>query len=207
MRVAFAALACCVLIGCGRPEEPVAEGEVTDFPLLFQQNCSGCHGADGKYGPSRNLHDREYLSLIPKDTLRSTVENGRPGTAMPAFAEANGGSLSEIQITALVNGIESQWAGKPVTFAGLTPPDYVNGKKLFMRACFMCHYPGGKVGAVTGPLYLNLVSDQWLRSSIIAGRSDLGMPDWRVLNAGKPLADGDVNDLVTYLTSQRATKQ
>jgi cytochrome c oxidase cbb3-type subunit 3/ubiquinol-cytochrome c reductase cytochrome c subunit len=71
----------------------------------------------------------------------------------------------------------------------------------------MCHYPGGKVGAVTGPLYLNLVSDQWLRSSIIAGRSDLGMPDWRVLNAGKPLADGDVNDLVTYLTSQRATKQ
>ena len=211
MKVALAAFAFLATVACGRPEQPVAEGEVADFHVLFQENCSGCHGEDGKYGPSRNLHDPQYLVLIPKDTLRSTVEIGRPGTAMPAFAQANGGSLSEAQITALVNGIESQWA-KPVQFAGLTPPAYagdgqtgdsVNGKKLFMRACFMCHYPGGKVGVVTDPSYLSLVSDQWLRSSIIAGRSDLGMPDWRVLNARKPLTDGDVSDLIAYLTSLR----
>ncbi len=214
MKVVFPMLLFVGMIGCGRPEQPVAESGVTDFHTLFQQNCSGCHGADGKYGPSRILHDAAYLALIPKDTLRATIENGRAGTAMPAFAQANGGSLSEAQIDALVNGMETQWA-KPVNLAGLTPPTYagdgqpgdaVNGKKLFMKDCFMCHYPGGKVGVVTDPSYLSLVSDQWLRSSIIAGRSDLGMPNWRVLNGGAPLTDGNVDDLVSYLTSLRPAK-
>jgi hypothetical protein len=42
-----------------------------------------------------------------------------------------------------------------------------------------------------------------LRTSIVVGRPDLGMPDYRFLNLGKPLSDGDVTDLVAYLASQR----
>jgi hypothetical protein len=40
-----------------------------------------------------------------------------------------------------------------------------------------------------------------LRTVIIAGMPQLGMPDWR--NNNKPLSDTDVTDLVAWLSSQR----
>ena len=39
--------------------------------------------------------------------------------------------------------------------------------------------PDAVSGSIVDPSYLALVSDQSLRSTIIAGRPDLGMPDWR----------------------------
>jgi hypothetical protein len=56
---------------------------------------------------------------------------------------------------------------------------------------------------VTDPAFLQLVSDQVLRTSIIQGRPDLGMPDYRTLNAGRALSDQNVSDLVGYLASLR----
>jgi mono/diheme cytochrome c family protein len=213
---AFACSASTVLlllgnIACQRPETTVLDKDVMDFKVLFQQNCSGCHGADGQDGPGRNLNDKEYLALIPKDTLRRVVENGRQGTAMPAFALANGGLLYPDQVTALVEGIEREWA-KPVHFAGVTPPPYSaegetgnpeTGKALFQKICFPCHGTGAAVGSVTGAEYLNLVSDQWLRTSIIAGRSDLGMEDWRSVRPNSPLSNAEISDLTAYLSSLR----
>ena len=67
----------------------------------------------------------------------------------------------------------------------------------------MCHGPGAKVGSVTEPAYLSLVSDQMLRTSILVGRPDLGMPDYRHLKLGKALTDSDVSDLVAFLSSKR----
>jgi cytochrome c oxidase cbb3-type subunit 3/ubiquinol-cytochrome c reductase cytochrome c subunit len=48
---------------------------------------------------------------------------------------------------------------------------------------------------------LSLVTDQHLRTVIIAGMPQLGMPDWRSHN--KPLSDTDATDLVAWLSSQR----
>jgi hypothetical protein len=50
---------------------------------------------------------------------------------------------------------------------------------------------------------LSLVSDQLLRTAIIQGRADLGMPDYQMLNAGRALADQDITDLVAFLASKR----
>ncbi len=47
------------------------------------------------------------------------------------------------------------------------------------------------------------VTNQNLRTSIIVGRLDLGMPNYRFLNAGHALSDQDVSDLVAYLASLR----
>jgi cytochrome c oxidase cbb3-type subunit 3 len=185
--------------------------EITDFATLFRENCAACHGIEGKNGPGRPLNDALYLSLIPKETLQHTIENGIPGTAMPAWARAQGGPLYPNQIAALVNGIEQNWA-KPVNLRGATFPPYsagndpgdpARGKRLFIRACFMCHGKGAKVGPVTEPSFLALVSDQGLRTSVIIGRPDLGMPDWRFLNLGHALTDQDIADIVAYLISQR----
>jgi hypothetical protein len=48
---------------------------------------------------------------------------------------------------------------------------------------------------------LSLVTDRHLRTVIITGMAQLGMPDWR--NNNKPLSDADVTDLVAWLSSQR----
>ena len=41
---------------------------------------------------------------------------------------------------------------------------------------------GRRAGSIVDPAYLALVSDQALRTTVIAGRPDLGMPDWRELH-------------------------
>ena len=197
---------------CGKPtERPVMPPNVTDFETLFGNNCAGCHGMDGKNGPGRPLNNALYLAVIPKQVLQRTIENGVPGTAMPAWARQQGGPLYPKQVTALVNGIEQNW-GKganlkgvklPPYSAGTDPGDAGRGKKLFARDCFMCHGKGAKVGPVTDPAFLELVSDQGLRTSVIIGRPDLGMPDWRFLNLGHALSDQDISDVVAYLVSLR----
>ncbi|MGI8959743.1 MAG: c-type cytochrome [Bryobacteraceae bacterium] len=197
---------------CGRPTQPpVMPSDITDFKILFSENCEGCHGIDGKNGPGRPLNNALYLALIPKNTLQRTIENGVPGTAMPAWARSQGGPLYPKQVSALVNGIEQNW-GKGANLKSVKIPSYSaeddsgdagHGKKLFVRNCFMCHGKGAKVGPVSDPSFLALVSNQGLRTSIIIGRPDLGMPDWRFLNLGHALGDQDIADIVAYLVSLR----
>lgn len=207
-----------LLLGCvaceppGKPKaEPVNTRDITDFRTLYNSNCEGCHGADGKNGPGRPLNDPLYLAIIPKEELQKTIANGREGTGMPAWALSQGGPLTDKQVSALVNGIEQNWA-KPVNFGGTPAPSYSagtatgdpdHGRKLFLKDCFACHGQGAPIGPVTDSAFLSLVSNQLLRTAIIQGRPDLGMPDYRILNAGHALVDQDITDLVAFLASKR----
>jgi hypothetical protein len=47
------------------------------------------------------------------------------------------------------------------------------------------------------------VSDQHLRTLVIAGRPELGAPDWRSDVEGRPMSAQDVSDVVAWLSSQR----
>lgn len=214
IRLALAVFVFIFLAACDPPGKPGREEtpalEVADFKVLYSQNCSGCHGPDGQKGPGRILHDSTYLSVIPKESLKQVIAYGRQGTAMPAWALSEGGPLTPQQVDVLVDGIEA-WKAPVSVPPGVEVPSYaesktgdpVNGKRLFGRGCFACHGPGAKIGSVTDPSYLSLVTNQNLRTSIIVGRLDLGMPNYRFLNAGHPLNDQDVSDLVAYLASLR----
>ncbi len=197
----------------GKPKVEIAPADVTDFKTLYSENCSACHGINGQNGAGRPLNDPLYLAVIPQQTLQNIIENGRKGTAMPAWARSQGGPLYPKQITALVDGIEKNWA-KPVSLHGVAVPSYsagnatgdpVRGRKLFGRDCFMCHGKGAPIGSVTDPTVLALASDQYLRTSILFGRRDFGMPNFRTLNLGHALSDENVTDLVAYLSSFRPT--
>lgn len=41
-----------VLLGCGhRTEQYVLPDEITDFSVLYNSNCAGCHGTDARWVP------------------------------------------------------------------------------------------------------------------------------------------------------------
>jgi mono/diheme cytochrome c family protein len=206
-------LLCLLTVACDPPGKPRDDAEnptPRDFKALFSQNCSGCHGEDGRYGAVRPLNDPLYLAVIPRSELQRVIENGRDGTSMPAWLRDQGGPLDAQQVATLVDGIEQNWAkpgyavhDAPTYLAGDRKGDLLAGHKLFNKDCFMCHGQGAPIGSVTGASFLSLASDQGLRTAVIAGRSDLGMPSYERLNHGGPLTDQDVTDLVTYLSSLR----
>lgn len=204
---------CLLTAGCEPPGKPADDSENTtpkDFKTLFSQNCSGCHGVEGRDGAVRPLHDPLYLAVIPRSELQRVIENGRAGTSMPAWLRDHGGPLDAQQIATLVDGIEQNWAkpgysapDAPAYLAGDRKGDPLEGHKLFNKDCFMCHGQGAPIGSVTDPSFLTLASDQGLRTAIIAGRTDLGMPSYERLNHGSPLSDQNVTDIAAYLSSLR----
>lgn len=191
---------------------PTRPDEVVDFTTLYSQNCSACHGVNGQNGPAIDLGNPEYQALIDDATLRKWISNGLPGTLMPAFAQSAGGMLTDRQIDALVAGMRQHWAASNA-FNGATPPPYAQGKpgdpkhgqQLYASRCAICHQSSPQ--QITGSSYLALVGDQALRTLIIAGRPDIGQPDWRHDSPGgkltTPLSTTDVDDIVAYLATLR----
>ena len=196
---------------------PIRPADIADFRVLYSQNCSGCHGANGQGALTVGIGRPVYLAIADDATIRKTIERGRPGTPMPAFAHKAGGLLTDAQIDILVHGIRS-WArsaslhttASPGAFANLTLPTYAasqageatRGAEIFKVSCAPCHGPEGRgARAIADSSYLALVTDQHLRTVIIVGMPHLGMPDWR--SHSKPLTDADVGDIVAWLVAQR----
>lgn len=207
-----------LLTGCDAPGKPgpppLSPDDVMDFPTLFADHCQGCHGVDGKGAAVQRLNDAWYLSIVPKQEILYTVMNGRPGTLMPAFSQKQGGPLTDKQIHALVDGIEANW-GKPRLDPKSLPPyfaegpgDPAHGEDVFKKNCAMCHgsaeHPG-PVGAVTIPKFLSLISDQDIRTIVIIGRKNTGMPNYRQHAIGRPMTNQEITDVVAYLASLRPT--
>jgi cytochrome c oxidase cbb3-type subunit 3/ubiquinol-cytochrome c reductase cytochrome c subunit len=210
-----------VLAGCdalpGKPrlaDRELLPTEIMAFGTLYEKNCAGCHGADGRLGASRPLNDPVYLALVPRERLRDVIARGIPGTAQPALGASAGGTLTDTQVDALVRGLIDTW-GRPDTVKGIELPPYAaagagdtgRGRGVFTTACAGCHGADGrggpKGGSVVDASYLALVSDQYLRTTVIAGRTDLGMPDWRDYVKGQPLTAPQIADVVTWLSSER----
>src|SRR5260370_709110 len=61
-----------------------------------------------------------------------------------------------------------------------------------------------KLGSIVDGSYLALISDQGLRSIVVAGRADEGMPDWRT-HRTQPMTDQQITDIVAWLASKRTS--
>ena len=183
---------------------------VVDFEKIYAESCRGCHGTKDEPSGAITLDNPTYIATIPRDTLRSIIANGVPGTAMVAFSEEHGGILTEKQIDILVEGI-SAWGAKnppPGPLPAYSAPlgDVAAGQTAFGTFCASCHGAdgtGGKAGSVVHPAYLGLVSDQYLRTIVIAGRNDLGCPDFQNRVSGKPMSEEEISGVVAWLASQR----
>jgi mono/diheme cytochrome c family protein len=212
--VALAATGCHSLPGRPGPgPEVIRPDQVLDFKALYAQNCSACHGAQGKGGAALALADPVYLAIADDATLRKVTADGVPNTTMPGFGRSAGGMLTDRQVDVLVQGMRS-WA-KSEALQGATPPPYTaeapgdaqRGTEVYITFCASCHGPGGKGGkkgsSIVDGSYLALVSDQYLRTIVICGRPELEAPDWQANAQGRPMTPQEVSDVVSWLVAQR----
>jgi len=217
--VSFVALS---VLGCGKlPGKPGPEPEVArpdhvlDFDTLYKQNCVACHGDQKNPGPAIWLANPVYLATAGEGNIVEVLEHGRPGGLMPAFAQSGGGMLTDRQVQVLAKGMIAAW-GKPDALSGMAAPTYkallkadpAAGRKVFATYCASCHGAngdgaGGDVkGSIIDPAFLALVSDQNLRSIVIAGMNP-DMPNFHDQDPAHPLTDQNVTDVVAWVASHR----
>src|SRR5438270_221714 len=216
----FAALVA-LLSSCETPHgqprsgsEVLAPNEVLEFRAFYSDNCAGCHGDNGQGGAAIALANPVYLAIADEESIPRSIAKGVNGTTMPAFAESAGGSLTDKQIDVITQGIRSRWS-RPGVLHGASAPSYIanttgdpqRGKAAYKTYCESCHGPDGRGGskgsAITNDSFLALISDQGLRTIVIAGRPELGAPDWRGNVPDKPMSDQEITDVVAWVASRR----
>ena len=268
------AMACSMLVtttGCddgfgsfwpGKPrypeDMPLRPDQVLSFDLLYQAQCAGCHGNQGKGGPAAALNDALTMSIMPEDYLLRVISEGvnpnnDPEIAktlgieeilMPASSRKLNGMLTDEQLMILAKTLKEgppSWlhgdadsdtekseenaskehSGWDTSHLPSPLPTYLiskapkgsaqRGGELFRTYCSSCHGPeGGGIpnvagGSVIEASYLALVSNQYLRWVIIAGRPEWGMPAYHELPEanGHALTDQQISDLVAYISSRR----
>ncbi len=223
-------ISCLAMTGCDQlPGKPKPGPEVPRpdrswiFPRSIARTAPAAMATGERTAPSYPLANPVYQSLVDEQGLRKVVANGLPGTLMPAFAISAGGSLTEQQVDALVKGMRSAWynagtadTANPPAYKAAKPADPGHGPQVYATYCAACHGEAtpaskttakSKAGSIIDPAFLALVSDQALRTVVIAGRPDIGQPDWRNDVAGHPMSDQEVTDVVGWLSSYAAQAQ
>lgn len=140
------------LLGQARPLSPAHSQKLEknvsgNGRLIFDANCAGCHGLDGRGGErAPDLTARNVQQLSDQEISRIVV-NGVAGTAMPAFH-----LLRQSEMTTLLGYIRSL-QGKDYGKAAL-PGDPAQGKLLFFgkAKCSACHLVGGHGGFIASDL-------------------------------------------------------
>lgn len=193
-------------------ERPIPSEQVMDLETLFDENCAGCHGRDGRGGAAPSLNDPLFLALADAEAVKKIVAEGLPGTSMPPFARLHGGPLTDEQIGALAEQMHATWA-RPDEFVGVELPpldptaavagDAGRGAEAYAVFCARCHGAEGRGGpnggSIVDPAYLGLTSDYGLRTIVVVGRPDLDMPDFRGDVPGRAMTPQEVSDVVAWL--------
>lgn len=206
----------------GRPgahtPEVARPDQVTEVTTVYAQNCAACHGRDGQNGAAIALNNPAYLAIAGADNIERITRAGVPNTTMPPFGKNDGGMLTDQQVAALVQGIIQHW-GRADALGGQSAPHYfasgpgnpAAGQQAFGTFCASCHGSDGNGarltnGSITGSLldssYLALITDQGLRSIILAGQIDGQPHNWHSYGP-RPMSDADITNIVAWLASHR----
>jgi mono/diheme cytochrome c family protein len=193
-----------ILSSCAAPEQYTRPDQVMDFQALFNQNCAACHGADGKHGAAQPLNEATFQHFIPQEQIRKNITQGIPGTSMPGFSRPAGGFLTSKQIDVLVDGMQSNWGG---TESSTKLPAYESaagnpqkGEAAYNTYCAKCHGSAGNAGSVIDARFLQLVSNQSLRTTVVTRSPD---HNWRSYAAGHEMTADEISDVVAWLASHR----
>ena len=158
---------------------------------LFANNCSQCHGADGRgsYG-FPNLADNDWLYGGNPDAIKASITNGRNGVMNPW-----GDILGE-------EGVENT-AHYVLSLSGRSHdgPKAAAGQQAFATYCASCHGADGKgnqqLGApdLTDDTWLYSPSPEMIKYTIRNGRNNM-MPSQQ-----GTLSDDKIHLLTAYVYS------
>jgi cytochrome c oxidase cbb3-type subunit 3 len=129
----------------------------------FASACASCHGLDGRGGErAPNIAESPKVQRLSDAQIAHIIENGIPGTAMPAFH-----SLETSEVKAIVTYLRTlQGAGQTVKLPG----DPVRGETVFFgkAGCSGCHMVSGKGGFIASDLsaYARTHAVEQIRSAI-----------------------------------------
>lgn len=160
----------------GPQPDPVRANE------LYQRYCALCHGAEREghaadHAPS--LRAPELWATASPGYLYQAVAWGRPGTAMAAWSDTQGGPLDHDALHILLDWLKSE-AGIPAETLSEAPVlgDSANGSRLYAAHCASCHGAQGEGGAgnaLGNPVFLATASDSFIQEGIRRGRAGTPM--------------------------------
>jgi len=207
------------LAGLRIPPHPAAP------PETFRTLCSRCHGEKGDgqgmtalyLDPApRDLTKAAFMNSKPKERFVSSIENGVPGTSMPAWGKV----LNEQQATAVLEYALATFTREPgrpwkphkvpeTNSVAMTGSSIRSGEQMFRLRCAGCH---GRKADGKGPnsldiiprprnlrnsAFVNSLADQRMFDSILYGVQGTAMPAW--IDYG--LSQNDVGNLINFIRS------
>jgi mono/diheme cytochrome c family protein len=209
--VALAAAAAGLLVAAGIAL--AQEGDPERGATLFAENCAVCHGADGRGRIGATL-TRDFPAIDVDAFLRQTIASGIEGSRMPAWAEANGGPLSNQAVADVAAYVEALSGGAmpaapaptiaPVTV--VAPPDVSGnasqGAAVFAQNCAVCHGARGegRIGATLAKQWPALEPARYVQQTVEQGLDGSAMPAWLDANGG-PLTQADIDNVTAYVLS------
>ncbi|MCL6480835.1 MAG: c-type cytochrome [Firmicutes bacterium] len=105
----------------------VGRGDAARGQVLFLRSCAGCHGVSGTGGVAPELAHPVFLQAADDAFLASTIRNGRPQTAMPAFQRPGSAGLSDAEIVDLIAFLRSLATPPPGPTAPTEEPSRSGG--------------------------------------------------------------------------------
>jgi mono/diheme cytochrome c family protein len=90
---------------------------------IYEQHCTSCHGIEGQGVDAPVLRNNQFIQTGGDQAIFTTIANGRPGTKMPAWLQANGGPLAEAQINNVIAYLHLLQGVAPVPSATPEPEE------------------------------------------------------------------------------------
>jgi len=143
-----------------------------------------------------SLTDKQIEILISGMRAQWSKPDEFKGVMLPPYSTNGTASSSPADnASANVNPVNASQTG-----------DALRGVATYQTYCTRCHGTdggGGSAGSIVDPNFLNLVSDQGLRTTVVVGRTDLEKPDWRSDLPGHPMSPQEIDDVVAWVAAHR----
>ncbi len=183
--------------------EAYQAGQTTQGEAVYVENCSQCHGIEGRGGLGPALNSQQFLAGVDDRQIADLTATGVPGTLMAPYAADFGGSLTQAQIGAVVAYLRAFDEDAPDVPLWRTPlaQEDLSGRDLYTMGCAYCHglgLEGTEIAPDLGPgSDAAEESDGRLARQIEEGEDE--MPAF-----GNILTDEQIQRIIEYLRDVQA---